>query len=847
MDNPKVLFLDDDTTVSFLGKQVLSQARFSVFVVPTIAKFWETVETMTPDLILLDIELPDGSGIELCQKLRQMDAFGHTPILTITGHDDPESVVDALAGGTTDFMSKPLNWNLFLQRVRLMWHAHLVLLDAQKNQNLLARAQNIAKIGNWEKDLHSGMITASEQFVKMISCGDSLTGDLLEVFLSAVIAEDRELVKNALDELLATQKSQTVEHRIISEIDFIYCRHLLELRFNPITGEPVSIFGTLQDISEEKRRELLAVDRNQILELIIENKVADKELYKACYVLMEHQFPGCQMIYAVKKGTDDWCLGSASANFSEQDTMAIITYLQKKQIRFTPEEIPDGFLLVPSFIVEGIENRDKLLLMLPFRNVENASSHVMLISAERSQYLFNEEYKLKSFVATVLEMIGVIINNINLFRRLNYQAYHDVLTGLPNREFFFEAIQKAISENKKSWALMLIDIDRFKNINDTLGNTAGDYILCELASHLQEIIFPGDVLSRISSDEFILLTEESSEEDIQRRAEQIIAKCCQLFKVQNYQVNLSVSCGIACYPKDGSDSLQLQKNADAALYFLKKRGGGSYMYYDDSTMRIFTQQQEIENEMKLGLERGEFYLQYQPKVGTKDGKISGYEALLRWNRPGSEFISPAVFVPVAEESGFIVSLGTWVLEEACRSVLELHKKGFSDIHISVNVSTVQFVQENFVKIVKDILEKTGFPPKKLELEVTESAVMHDIDIVVARLKELRGLGLSIAVDDFGTGYSSMAYLRLLPIDCLKIDRSFIMELFNGSDEERKKSQALVESVLGLAENLELEVVAEGVEIQEELEFLQQRKCQLIQGYYTGKPGDLIEGYYTGKP
>ena len=239
--------------------------------------------------------------------------------------------------------------------------------------------------------------------------------------------------------------------------------------------------------------------------------------------------------------------------------------------------------------------------------------------------------------------------------------------------------------------------------------------------------------------------------------------------------------------------------------------------------------------MKQGLERGEFYLLFQPQVESSNREVTAYESLLRWKRPDGVFISPEVFIAVAEETGIIVPLGTWVLEQSCKSILELHKRGNADIRISVNVSTVQFVQDNFVDVVNEVLQKTGFPADKLELEVTESAVMQDITLVAARLEELRKLGLTIAIDDFGTGYSSMSYLKFLPIDCLKIDRSFIMEL---DSKDEKKSEALVDSMITLAENLGLEVVAEGVETEGQLEFLKQRKCRYIQGYLTGKPGPL---------
>lgn len=835
MKQPEILLVDDDSTVALLGKMVLSQARFSVNLASSVAEFWKAVENFSPDIILLDFELPDGDGVKLCQKLRSLSRFAQTPVLIITGHDDHESVVEALASGATDFMSKPLNWQLLAQRVRYMWKSHLILLAAQQSQRLLARAQAIAKTGNWEKDLHSGSIIASEQFLQMLEHGECESGDLFELFFSVVVEEDQSLISEKIEETLQTKKTQTVEHRMITNDGLIFVRHFLEIHFDPVTGEPLSLCGTLQDITEEKRREMFTTDRNSLLELGI--KQADnKELYKAFSTLLDHQIANAKLFYLWKeKGR--WRLEYASENVSPEFAAGMENYFQTEPRFQDLQKEANVFLVAPMPAFVGAEeSKNSVLLLLPVAfEKKGEANRLGAMIVKKNHPMLREQEKINNFFINVSGLIRILANHIALFSRLEYQAYHDVLTGLPNREFFFETMEEALAEREGPCALLLIDIDRFKNINDSLGHNVGDRILCEMAARLRQLLLPGDVLARLSGDEFAWLTDTTTQEEIQNRVQQILTNLGQPFKEENYQVNLSARCGITLFPEHGTDAAQLQKYADIAMYHAKKNGGNCCVYYDPDKMESFTQKLVIENEMKQGLERGEFYLLFQPQVESSNREVTAYESLLRWKRPDGVFISPEVFIAVAEETGIIVPLGTWVLEQSCKSILELHKRGNADIRISVNVSTVQFVQDNFVDVVNEVLQKTGFPADKLELEVTESAVMQDITLVAARLEELRKLGLTIAIDDFGTGYSSMSYLKFLPIDCLKIDRSFIMEL---DSKDEKKSEALVDSMITLAENLGLEVVAEGVETEGQLEFLKQRKCRYIQGYLTGKPGPL---------
>lgn len=417
---------------------------------------------------------------------------------------------------------------------------------------------------------------------------------------------------------------------------------------------------------------------------------------------------------------------------------------------------------------------------------------------------------------------------------IRYQAVYDQLTGLPNRILFNERLLAALKQAQKTnkmLAVMFLDLDRFKKINDTLGHAAGDRLLESFASRIGDTLRSTDTVARWGGDEFtVLLPEIHSREDAIKTAQRILDKLKPAFKLEEQPLHVSSSIGIALYPDDGEDPETLVKNADAALYSAKERGRNNYQFY---TLAINPQGSHLltlESRLHAALERGEFEVYFQPKVNINTWKIQGMEALVRWQHPELGLVSPATFVPMAEENGLIVPIGEWVLQTACSQNKAWQDALHPDLRIAVNFSARQFQQFNLVKMVANCLEKTGLSPKYLEVEITESTAIQDVEYTIKVLRELQDMGVQIALDDFGTGYCSLNYLKKFPLNILKIDKSFVSELTTDS-----RQRAIANAVATLGRDLTLSVVAEGVENKEQLECLRTLHCQEIQGYYFSRP------------
>jgi diguanylate cyclase (GGDEF)-like protein/PAS domain S-box-containing protein len=416
---------------------------------------------------------------------------------------------------------------------------------------------------------------------------------------------------------------------------------------------------------------------------------------------------------------------------------------------------------------------------------------------------------------------------------IRYQAVYDQLTGLPNRILFNDRLLASLRQakkNKRMLAVMFLDLDRFKKINDTLGHAAGDRLLEGFAGRISETLRSTDTVARWGGDEFtVLLPEINCLEDGVKTAQRILDHLKPAFKLEEQAFHISSSIGIAVYPNDGEDAETLVKNADAALYRAKDRGRNNYQLYTATLNPEGSQLLNIENRLHEALEHGEFEIFYQPKVNITTWKIQGMEALLRWQHPELGLVSPATFVPIAEENGLIVPIGEWVLETACAQNKAWQDALQPDLRVAVNFSARQFQQFNLVQMVANCLERTGLAPKYLELEITETTAMQDVDYTTKVLRELQSMGVQIALDDFGTGYCSLNYLKKFPLNILKIDKSFVSELTTDPCE-----RAIANAVATLGRDLNLSVVAEGVETKEQLDCLRSLHCQEIQGYYFSK-------------
>ncbi|MFD2045241.1 EAL domain-containing protein [Ornithinibacillus salinisoli] len=435
------------------------------------------------------------------------------------------------------------------------------------------------------------------------------------------------------------------------------------------------------------------------------------------------------------------------------------------------------------------------------------------------------------FFLVLARQFIVIKQNEKLVDEYRYLAYHDPLTKLHNRTQYkldINKIMKLAKELDRKVAILIIDLDRFKDVNDTLGHYIGDCLLVEASKRLQSILHPDEKIYRIGGDEFIIILPHIKEGNLEEKATTILKQFEEAFSVREYEINITPSIGISLYPQNGEDSETLMKNADSAMYLAKDRGKNNFQYYNAKLNKYITRKIIIENALRKAMENEELYLVYQPKIDLHTREMRGMEALLRWESSELGTISPAEFIPIAEETGQIIAIGKWVLKTACKRNKEWQQKGLPFQCVSVNVSVRQFQHSDFVNTVEGILHETGLNPRFLELEITES-IMQNINESTTVLKGLRELGVKTSIDDFGTGYSSLHILRELPIDTIKIDKSFIDDVADSA------KRSMVRTIIDLGLNLNLSVVAEGIENEQQAKILSRYKCRFGQGYLFSRP------------
>ncbi len=423
--------------------------------------------------------------------------------------------------------------------------------------------------------------------------------------------------------------------------------------------------------------------------------------------------------------------------------------------------------------------------------------------------------------------------------QLEHQANYDMLTGLPNRNLLHDRLRQAVYMQRapRTVAVVFIDLDHFKFVNDSLGHSMGDKLLKGMAERLRSVLRDGDTVARLGGDEFVLiLNDQADEEVIFRAMQRITAKLAEPIEIEGREMTLTCSAGISLYPQDGRDVDTLLKTADTAMYRAKEHGRSNFQFYTAEMNERVTERLAMESALRRAIERREFVLHYQQRVDLASGAMVGAEALVRWLHPEWGLVRPARFIPLAEETGLIVPIGEMVLREACRQARAWLDEGLKPGVVSVNLSARQFRQEGLVRLVSRVLEEARLDPRHLELELTESMVMHNVDAAVATLQGLKSLGVTLSVDDFGTGYSSLAYLRALPIDKLKIDRSFVRDI--GAGDERDGG-VLAQAIISLGHNLHLHVVAEGVETDAQVRFLRRHRCDEVQGFFYGEPVEPV--------
>jgi diguanylate cyclase (GGDEF)-like protein/PAS domain S-box-containing protein len=484
-----------------------------------------------------------------------------------------------------------------------------------------------------------------------------------------------------------------------------------------------------------------------------------------------------------------------------------------------------------SFELLGESFREHLPGLLGIIGTSDSISFEFSIPNQDSFYMVRSFSPGQNLIATLFEDIT---EQKKSELQIQKMAYYDSLTGLPNRILFLDRLNNAMARTTRDdtkLAVLFLDLDHFKKVNDTLGHSWGDQLLIKVSERFIKFIRKCDTLARLGGDEFVVVVSELTKEIYAAQVARLLIESLNtLFEIRGQKVHITTSIGIAIFPNDGSSTDTLIKNADMAMYSSKYSGPNGYKFFSSDMNDKAHERMKIEESLRLALEQNEFFLEYQPIINLNNGTISAAEALVRWNNPKLGRIMPNQFISIAEDTGLILPLGEWVLRTACSMIKRLHDSDANPIRISVNLSSRQIERQNFNEVLKEILQDTGAEPSQLEIELTESSLIKYAAYSTTDLVELQKIGVTIAIDDFGTGYSSLSYIRNLPIDHIKIDRSFIKDITTNSND-----QAIVEAIIVMSQKLGIRNIAEGVETLEQLNFLREHGCNEIQGYYFYHP------------
>lgn len=502
-------------------------------------------------------------------------------------------------------------------------------------------------------------------------------------------------------------------------------------------------------------------------------------------------------------------------------------------------EKKDGNALL-NIIADNMQDKNNFLNIIHGLKAKPETITLKIIKCNDGRVIehYTQPYKLNGEIAGRIWSFRDITARTLLEEKIHFQATHDVLTGLPNRQFIIEFISHQIlksKRNKTKFAVVFFDLDRFKLINDSFGHNVGDDLLKQVALRLKKNTRESDLIGRLGGDEFLfIITDFTSTDALKNNTDKILEIFKNPFNVSNRKLVITPSIGVSVYPDNGASVDELISTADTTMYHAKEMGGAQIKYFDDKLQKENLEKAEKENELRQAIRNNELFLSYQPQLDLQTNKLVSVEALIRWRHKTKGVIAPIDFMPLVEELGLNAVITTWVLKTACEQNVAWQRMGLAKIKVAVNVATEEFKQANFVSLVKSVLEESGLKPEYLEIELTENIIVNDPD-ARNKIMQLKELGVSIAIDDFGAGYSSLNYLRNIPIDRLKIDKSFIDNI----DIERG-DEAIIQAIITMAKNLNLDILAEGVETKKQLDFLLAKNCNRIQGYYYSKPISTLE-------
>ncbi|MYM98552.1 EAL domain-containing protein [Duganella vulcania] len=669
-----VLVVDDDPFIRLLARDAMEEIGLQVIEAADADAALAAIADRAPDIVLLDVVMPGTNGFDACRQARRLPHMEFCPIVMLTVLEDADSVTQAYEAGATDFVGKPINWQLLQYRVRFLLKAAASFRAVLKSDVQMANAQRISSVGSWEWHIGPDLVTWSAEMYRLCDLPPAAFSGSCRDFLAPLHPADRPRVEQAMRDALDHGAAYDLEHRLLRPDGTVRVVHgKADVVFGP-DGKALAMSGTWQDITQRKLAE----------------------------------------------------------------------------------------------------------------------------------------------------------------ERIHYLANFDGLTDLPNRTLLEDRMRQAVLQARRHSHRVLalcINLDGFKLINDSYGHAVGDGLLRAVAVRAKAAVRESDTFARYASDEFVLIIPELGDHrDVLQAVQRVQDLFAAPFLVDAHLLRVTASIGVCLYPDDGDNVELVLKNADVAMHEAKASGRNCFKFYAQEMGRRIAEYVEMEHALRVALERQQFEVYYQPKVNLSSGRLSGVEALVRWNHPERGIVQPDTFIPLAEKTGLIGPIGAWVLRSACLQARRWHELGFDDLSVAVNLSAHQFEQQDVAALVTQILAETGLAARHLQLELTESMLMSDSDSMLAALRAIKAVGVTLALDDFGTGYSSLAYLKRFPIDVIKIDRSFVHNITTDPSDA-----SLTRAIVLMAKSLKMRTVAEGVETPGQLGFLGAIHCDDVQGYYFSKP------------
>jgi diguanylate cyclase (GGDEF)-like protein/PAS domain S-box-containing protein len=709
------------------------------------------------------------------------------------------------------------------------------------SESRLEEAQRLAHLGSWNWDGVTETLTWSDELCRIYGVDPATHRPSFGDFIRRLPEEDRDAMVARFARAYESKQPFHHETRVVrpdGQVRTLFDKVevILDAR-----GEVIALAGACLDITARKRTETLEHDRARILELVAQDEPLASVLARVVETL-EHQRP--DMRGSLTQLRDKRIAGTTAPTMPPEFIAALHAALRDPSGRNFGAAVTSGAPLLVSDTAthpawSGLQELCgrfgiRCCWSMPILSADGGVLGVLNLLGPAPLECTERDRRL---LDSVSRLAAIAIDHRELTDKLAHQAQHDALTGLPNRLLFRDRLGQALAQAQRSGhkvAVMYMDLDRFKQINDTLGHSPGDALLVQVAARLSGCVRGSDTLARLGGDEFtVVLTELEDADDAIRAAQAIVEAMRQPFMLEGREVFITMSLGMSLYPEDGPDAASLMVNADVAMYRAKEVGRDNFQWFDTGMNALARERMELESQLRYALPNGQLSLAYQPQCDA-EGRILAFEALLRWQHPVLGAVSPTRFIPIAEDSGLIVSIGEWVLREACRQAAEWRRSGRAGLRISVNVSVLQFNRVDWVETVRRALVDADLPADALELEITESLLLDGVRESSANLLQLRALGVGVAIDDFGTGYSSLSYLHKLPITKLKIDQSFVREIDAARDDA-----PIVRTIISLAHNLGMSVVAEGVETEAQRQILLRLGCEGLQGYLLHRPLDAV--------